>query len=101
MLSGPVRVQPEIKYLGWENRSFEPENQLYALMYLVLFSTPVQSVRLHCCPWLRYVAEVVVLVTTLGAKRVEYNAGKRARDSWVGCNARGEDELVTTRLCRC
>mmetsp|Transcript_30953 Transcript_30953/g.72598 ORF Transcript_30953/g.72598 Transcript_30953/m.72598 type:complete len:297 (+) Transcript_30953:108-998(+) len=40
MLSGPVRVQPEIKY----------------------------------------VAEVVVLVTTLGAKRVEYNAGKRARD---------------------
>ncbi|CAE7710267.1 LOC34620909, partial [Symbiodinium pilosum] len=40
MLSGPVRVQPEI----------------------------------------RYVAEVVVLVTTLGAKRVEYNAGKRARD---------------------
>jgi len=40
MLSGPVRVQPELKY----------------------------------------VAEVVVLVTTLGAKRVEYNAGKRARD---------------------
>lgn len=40
MLSGPVRVQPETKY----------------------------------------VAEVVVLVTTLGAKRVEYNAGKRARD---------------------
>ncbi|CAE7564358.1 unnamed protein product [Symbiodinium natans] len=40
MLSGPVCVQPEVKY----------------------------------------VAEVVVLVTTLGAKRVEYNAGKRARD---------------------
>jgi len=28
----------------------------------------------------RYVAEVVVLVTTLGAKRTEFNAGKRARD---------------------
>ena len=40
MLSGPVRVQPEVKY----------------------------------------VAEVVVLVTSLGAKRTEFNAGKRARD---------------------
>lgn len=40
MLSGPVRVQPEV----------------------------------------RYVAEVVVLVTSLGAKRTEFNAGKRARD---------------------
>mmetsp|Transcript_21382 Transcript_21382/g.49738 ORF Transcript_21382/g.49738 Transcript_21382/m.49738 type:complete len:185 (+) Transcript_21382:88-642(+) len=27
-----------------------------------------------------YCAEVVVLLTTLGAKRTEYNAGKRARD---------------------
>lgn len=27
-----------------------------------------------------YIAEVVVLLTTLGAKRTEYNAGKRARD---------------------
>eukprot|EP00928_Gymnodinium_smaydae_P081299 TRINITY_DN64848_c0_g1_i1.p1 TRINITY_DN64848_c0_g1~~TRINITY_DN64848_c0_g1_i1.p1 ORF type:complete len:188 (-),score=43.19 TRINITY_DN64848_c0_g1_i1:45-608(-) len=28
----------------------------------------------------KYTAEVVVLLTTLGAKRVEYNAGKRVRD---------------------
>ncbi|CAK9117159.1 unnamed protein product [Durusdinium trenchii] len=40
MFSGPVRVQPDVKY----------------------------------------VAEVVVLVTSLGAKRTEFNAGKRARD---------------------
>jgi glutaredoxin len=28
----------------------------------------------------KYIAEVVVLLTTLGAKRTEFNAGKRARD---------------------
>lgn len=28
----------------------------------------------------KYTAEVVVLLTTLGAKRTEYNAGRRARD---------------------
>jgi len=28
----------------------------------------------------RYIAEVVVVITTLGAKRPEFNAGKRARD---------------------
>merc|ERR1719161_2318032 len=28
----------------------------------------------------RYIAEVVILLTTLGAKRAEFNAGKRARD---------------------
>jgi len=28
----------------------------------------------------RYTAEVVILLTTLGARRTEYNAGKRARD---------------------
>jgi len=31
-------------------------------------------------PETKYVAEVVVLVTSLGAKRTEFNAGKRARD---------------------
>mmetsp|Transcript_52213 Transcript_52213/g.146529 ORF Transcript_52213/g.146529 Transcript_52213/m.146529 type:complete len:175 (-) Transcript_52213:284-808(-) len=31
-------------------------------------------------PDTRYTAEVVVLLTTLGAKRTEYNAGKRAKD---------------------
>ena len=42
---------------------------------------------------LRYVAEVVVLVTTLGAKRVEYNAGKRARDSQGLPSRKGEGSL--------
>ena len=32
------------------------------------------------CPLTDYVAEVVVLVTTLGAKRTEFNAGRRVRD---------------------
>ncbi len=27
-----------------------------------------------------YTAEVVILITTLGTKRTEYNAGKKARD---------------------
>merc|ERR1712187_483956 len=31
-------------------------------------------------PDTKFTAEVVVLLTTLGAKRTEYNAGKRARD---------------------
>lgn len=45
------------------------------------FSLQVQN-RFPVCKeaLARYVAEVVVLVTSLGAKRTEFNAGKRARD---------------------
>lgn len=35
---------------------------------------------IRVAPDTKYIAEVVVLVTTLGAKRTEFNAGKRVRD---------------------
>lgn len=35
---------------------------------------------IRVAPDTKYIAEVVVLVTTLGAKRTEYNAGNRVRD---------------------
>eukprot|EP00933_Yihiella_yeosuensis_P010091 TRINITY_DN11634_c0_g1_i1.p1 TRINITY_DN11634_c0_g1~~TRINITY_DN11634_c0_g1_i1.p1 ORF type:complete len:339 (+),score=85.05 TRINITY_DN11634_c0_g1_i1:85-1101(+) len=38
------------------------------------------SPPIRVAPDTRYTAEVVVLLTTLGAKRTEFNAGKRARD---------------------
>eukprot|EP00931_Biecheleriopsis_adriatica_P081113 TRINITY_DN54468_c0_g1_i1.p1 TRINITY_DN54468_c0_g1~~TRINITY_DN54468_c0_g1_i1.p1 ORF type:complete len:385 (+),score=87.66 TRINITY_DN54468_c0_g1_i1:25-1179(+) len=40
-----------------------------------MFTAPVRV-----APKTEYIAEVVVLVTTFGAKRSEFNAGKRARD---------------------
>jgi len=40
-----------------------------------MYATPIRVQ-----PDTKYIAEVVVLVTTLGAKRSEYNAGRRVRD---------------------